>query len=67
MKKKASGKLCGRLHTRGYEQVEGNHYFEHNTAAPVTNSTTNRIVITMMVIHAAWIAEVLDVDGTFLQ
>ena len=27
MKKKASGKLCGRLNARGYEQVEGKHDF----------------------------------------
>ena len=67
MKKKASGKLRGRLHARGYEQVEGKHYFEHDTAAAVTNPITIRIVITMMAMPTAWIAEVLDVDGAFLQ
>ena len=67
MKKKASGKLCGRLNARGYEQVEGKHYVEHNTSAPVTNPITIRIILTMMAMHAAWIAEVLDVDGAFLQ
>ena len=67
MKRKASGKLRGRLNARGYEQVEGKHYFEHDLAAPVTNATSIRVVLTLMAMHAAWIAKVLDVDGAFLQ
>ena len=62
MKQKANGKLCGELNARGYEQIEGKHYFKYDLAAPVTNATLVRIVLVLMAMNAAWIAEVIDVD-----
>ena len=67
MKKKTNGKLRGRLNARGYEQVEGQHYTAQNIAAPVTNEATVRTVMTLMCANPSWVAEVVDVEGAFLQ
>ena len=48
MKQKANGKLRGRLNARGYERIEGKHYFKYDLAAPVTNATSVRIVLVLM-------------------
>ena len=40
MKQKASGQLRGHLNARGYEQLEGQHYYADSIAAPVTNLNT---------------------------
>ena len=53
MKQKANGKLRGRMNARGYEQIEGKHYFKYNLAAPVTNATSVRIVLVLMAMNAA--------------
>ena len=63
MKQKANGKLCGTLNAQGYKQIEGKRYFKYELAAPVTNATSVRIVLVLMAMNAAWIAEVIDVDG----
>ena len=67
MKKKTNGKFRGRLNARGYEQIDGKHYHAQNIAAPVTNANTVRIVVTLLCMNAKWIAEVVDVEGAFLQ
>ena len=67
MKKKSSGKLRGRLNARGYEQVDGVHYFADSIAVPVTNANTVRTVLTLFAMNPNWIAEVVDVEGAFLQ
>ena len=67
MKKKTNGKFRGRLNARGYEQVDGQHYHSENTAAPVTNANTVRVVMTLWCANPNWVAEVMDVEGAFLQ
>ena len=67
MKKKASGERRARLNARGYEQREGVHYNESNIAAPVTNACSCRIALTLMGSNPIWVAEIVDVDGAFLQ
>ena len=48
-------------------QREGVHYNESNIAAPVTNACSCRIALTLMASKPDWIAEIVDVDGAFLQ
>ena len=67
MKKKTNGKLRGRLNARGYEQIDGQHYTAQNIAAPVTNEHTVRVVMALMCANPEWVAEVVDVEGAFLQ
>ena len=67
MKKKTNGKLRGRLNVRGYEQRDGEHYFGDNISAPVTNANSVRISLTLMASNPKWVAEVIDVEGAFLQ
>ena len=55
------------MNARGYEQIESNHYFKYDLAAPVTNATLVRVVLVLMAMNAAWIAEVIGVDREFLQ
>jgi hypothetical protein len=55
-----------RINARGHEQVDGEHCKEDNKAAPVVNDTTFHIVLILMLM-AAWTAEVADVKGAFLQ
>eukprot|EP00957_Ditylum_brightwellii_P113579 8659520-Ditylum_brightwellii.AAC.1 len=66
MKPKASGANHARLNARGYKQVDGLHYDCHDLSAPVVNDMTVRIV-TILTIMAAWTAELLDVQGAFLN
>ena len=67
MKKKASGKLRGRLNARGYKQIDGMHYVAESIVAPVTNPTSVRIFLTLMAMNPEWVAIVIDVEGAFLQ
>ena len=62
-KQKANGKLRGRIYAQGYEQIEGKQYSKFDLAAPVTNATSMRIVLVLMAMNAAWIAEVIDAAG----
>eukprot|EP00957_Ditylum_brightwellii_P125058 9532580-Ditylum_brightwellii.AAC.1 len=66
MKPKASGAKRARLNARGYKQVDGLHYNRHNLSVPVVNNMTVRIVM-ILTIMAAWTAELLDVQGAFLN
>ena len=66
-KKKPSGKLRGRLNIRGYEQVDGKHYYSDSIAAPVTNPNTVRIVLVLLAMNPKWISMLIDVEGAFLQ
>jgi len=65
MKRKANGDLRARVNARGYEQVDGVHYDEDAKFAPVANEATIHIVL-IMVVMAAWCAEIIDVNGAFL-
>jgi hypothetical protein len=66
MKKKSNGTLRGRINTRGFKQVEGQHYNGMTISSPVTNSATIRIVLVLMVM-ADMIAHVVDVKGAFVH
>ena len=66
LKKKSSGKLRGRLTVRGFKQVDGEHYDSANIHAPVANSITIRVVLTLMMMGNLD-ACVVDVDGAFLH
>ena len=67
MKNKTNGKLHGRLNARGYEQMDGKHYYSDSIAAPVTNPNTICIVWTLMAMNPNWVAIVIDVEGACLQ
>ena len=67
MKQKASGQLRGRLNARGYEQLEGQHYYAHLIAATVTNPNTIRILLILMCMNPKWNAEIVNIEGAFLQ
>jgi hypothetical protein len=45
-KKNASGRYRARLNARGYEQVDGQHYYSTNISSPVTNDA--KIIIFMI-------------------
>ena len=65
MKKKPNGTKRARLVARGYEQIDGQHFKSDETAAPVVNDMTIRIVL-ILVIMARFCGELLDVRGAFL-
>lgn len=67
MKKKTNGKFRGRLNARGYEQLEGTHYFSDSIAAPVSNPITIRTMMTMLASNPRWEPRIIDVEGAFLQ
>ena len=67
MKNKANGTYRGWLNVRGYEQIDGMHYFGHNIAAPVTNAIIVRLVLTLFAMNPEWTAELVDMEGAFLQ
>lgn len=66
-KKKSNGTRRGRLNARGYEQLEGQHYYADSIAAPVTNPVTIRSMWVLLCANPMWVAEALDVEGAFLQ
>ena len=65
MKKKASGTYRARMVARGFEQIDGEHYDEHDKASPVVCEITIRIMFVLMLMAGFW-AEVVDVCGAFL-
>ena len=65
-KKKSNGTLRGRLNARGFKQRKGVHYDASSIHAPVTNATTIRVILTIMIM-AGWAASVVDVKGAFLH
>ena len=65
MKKKASGTYRARMVARGFEQIDGEHYDEHDKASPVVSEITIRIMFVLMLMAGFW-AEVVDVCGAFL-
>jgi Reverse transcriptase (RNA-dependent DNA polymerase) len=66
MKKKANGQFRARITARGFLQEDGVHYDSDSTAAPVTNETTIKIILTLMTM-ADWNAQLIDVKGAFLK
>jgi hypothetical protein len=66
MKKKANGIFRARLVGRGFCQVDGEHYDSASISSPVTNDTTIRIILTLMVMMLGD-GRVCDVHGAFLH
>jgi hypothetical protein len=67
MKTKTRGKFHGRLNARGYEQLEGKHYYSDSIAAAVTNQNTICIVWTLLAMIPEWVTIIIDVEGAFVQ
>ena len=65
MKKKSNGTLRARMVARGFEQIDGEHYDEHDKSSPVVSEITIRIVFVIMLMAGYW-AEIIDVCGAFL-
>ena len=51
---------------KGFKQVDGIDYDSASIHAPVTNTMSLQIVLTLMLM-ADWTAEVVDVKGAFLH
>ena len=51
---------------RGYEQIAGEHYDEDSIASPVTNDTTVRVALVIMIM-ARYGSHLLDVKGPYLH
>ena len=66
MKKKPDGTYRARNAIRGYEQVNGVHFDEHDKSSPVATEVAIRIVF-VLVIMAGWYQHLLDVEGAFLH
>ena len=50
----------------GFQQIAGKHFDPTSTAAPLTNDTTIRIVMVLMLL-AHWTSRIYDVKGVFLK
>jgi hypothetical protein len=64
-KKKSSGTLHGKVNAQGFKQVEGQHYDGSIISAPVTNITTIRMALTLM-LSSGSIAHVVNTKEAFL-
>ena len=65
-KKKSNSTYCGRLNAREFKQIAGKNFDPTSTAVPVTNNTTIRIVLVLMLL-TDWMARIYDVKGVFLK
>ena len=65
MKKKASGRYKARLNECGYMQKDGENYDSDDTAAPVVNEITLRVVLAIMLIMRL-LGIFFDIKGAFL-
>ena len=67
IKKKSNGQRRARANARGFEQIDGEHYFSDSISSPVSNPTTVRILFTLYAMNPDWEVRVIDVEGAFLQ
>eukprot|EP00957_Ditylum_brightwellii_P029359 2219313-Ditylum_brightwellii.AAC.1 len=65
-KLKSDGTKRACINGREYEQIDGIHYDGSSIHAPVTNDTSDRIVM-VLAFMAAWIGCINDVKGAFLK
>ena len=63
-KKKSNGTHRARVNSRRFKQILGQHYDSSSIHAPVTNETSIRVILVLMLI-ANWTANVVDVKGIF--
>jgi hypothetical protein len=66
MKKKANGTYHARMNARGYEQVDGKHYYRMTKAVPVANKITIQMIL-VLIVMASWAASMIDINGAFLN
>ena len=65
-KNKSNGTYHSQLDAKGFKQVAGKHFNPTSTAVPVTNDTTIRIVLVLMLL-TDWMAIIYDEKGVFLK
>ena len=65
MKKKADGTYRARVVARGYEQVEGKHYFKDFISSPVVNDVTIRLLLILLILGNMY-SWIIDINGAFL-
>ena len=64
VKKKSSGTLQERVNVREFKQIDGQHYDGTSISAPVKNTMTIRIALTIMLMQSG-IAHIVDVKRAF--
>jgi hypothetical protein len=67
MKKKASGTYRARLNAQRFEQKEGLHHDGSSISAPISNEMVIKDRVSLLMIMANWVGEILDVQGAFLH
>ena len=65
MKKKTNGTFRACVVSRGYEQVDGEHYDKDNVASPTVNIITVRIMMVLMILMCGY-GHLVDINGAFL-
>jgi hypothetical protein len=55
------------LNARGFEQIDGQHYFSDSILSPVSDPLTIRIPFTLFAMNPKWKVRVTDIKGAFLQ
>jgi hypothetical protein len=65
VKKNSNGNLRATLFSRGYGQVDGQHYEFSNISSPVTNYANIRIIMVLLIIFK-WSAQLFDAKEAFL-
>ena len=65
-KKKSNGTYSNRLNARGFMQIAGKHFDSASTAGLVTNNTTIRVVLVLMLL-ADLTTRIYGVKGAFLK
>ena len=63
--KKSNGTFRARINSRGYEQVDGEHYDKDNVASPTVNIVTVRIMLVLMILMSGY-GHLVDINGAFL-
>jgi hypothetical protein len=56
-----------RANARGFEQIDGQHYFSNFISLPVSNPLTVHLLFTLCAMNPKWEVCVIDVEGAFLQ
>jgi hypothetical protein len=67
IKLKSNGQRRARANARGFEQIDGQHYFSDSISSPVSNPLTVRALLTLCAMNPEWEVSVIDVEGAFLQ
>lgn len=67
IKLKSNGQRRARANARGFEQIDGQHYFSDSISSPVSNPVTVRTLFTLFAQNPDWDVRVIDVEGAFLQ